>query len=123
MVVNDTGKLADYTAGEALRRSAVCSLVRDSFKTTGISPFNPSVIRDKCQFNWSAAERENFLTAVPALAKTFESNYELKEKDFENTGIPATQSTRDELDIHRRRALFLHAPLVLKKLRDQAVKA
>ena len=112
-----------YTAAEALRHSAVCSLVQESFKTTGISPFNPSVIRDKCQFNWSAVERENFLTAVPALSKTFESNYELKEKDFENTGIPATQTSRDDLDIHRRRALFLHAPLVLKKLQDQAEKA
>lgn len=110
-----------YTVVEALRLSEVSKLARKSFKTTGVVPYNPSVIRDKCQFPWSDAQKAQFVAAVPVLSKTFETNFELKEKDFDDAGIPANNTSRDGLPVHRRRCLLLHAPHVLQDLQKQAV--
>jgi len=109
-----------YTVVEALRHSGVCALVRNSFETTGVAPFNPSVIRDKCQFTWTEAQKAQFVAAIPALSKIFETNFELKEKDFDDAGIPANNTSRDALPVHRRRALLLYAPHVLQDLQNQA---
>lgn len=109
-----------YTAAEALRGTAVSSVLQDSFRISGVSPLNPALIRDRCKYAWSEEEASGFLMAVPTLSEVFASNFELKESDFDDCGIPTNNKSRDELPVHRRRALLLHAPHVLADLRDQA---
>lgn len=109
-------------AADALRKSSLSSIVMDSFKVTGVSPFNLSAIRAHCSYKWQPGDEQRFDEAVPALAAIFGRNFELKEEDLEKAGIPATQSSRDVLPVHRRRALLIHAPHILADLAEQAAK-
>jgi hypothetical protein len=101
----------------------VSSVISDSFVVSGVSPLNAAVIRDRCKYAWAEGEKEQFLAAVPALATVFEEHFEVKEDDFEAARIPRNNEDRDNLPVHRRRALMLHAPHVVAALRDQAERS
>lgn len=108
-----------HTAAAALRTTAVSSVVKDSFKSAGVSPFNVQTIRKKCQYRWTRDQEQLFDHAVPELSAIFARNFELKEKDFDNAHIPANNESKDGVSVSRRRALLLFAPHVLLDLQNQ----
>ena len=111
-----------HTAAAALSEVAVGSVVMSSFQTSGVSPFNIALIRDRCKYIWKGSEDERFITAVPELADIFAQHFELKESDFDTVGLADNNNNRDDLPVHRRRALLLHVPHVLAALREKTAQ-
>ncbi len=111
------------TAAAALRKSAVSETVVNSFRDAGVMPFDPVLIRNKCQHYLNADQKRSFNAAVPELAKIFARNSELKESDFDKYEIPMPNVSKDNAPVHRRRSLLLHAAHVLEDLKKQAEKA
>jgi hypothetical protein len=83
----------------AVRKALKGSVVTDSFKITGVSPTDTQTIRNLCQFSWSREDKENFDRAVPVLADILKTNFELKEKDFDDVEIPSNNGNKDGLSI------------------------
>lgn len=111
-----------HTVAAALRDTLDMQVVLDSFKDAGVSPTDPTIVRSKCQYPWSSAEARRFVEAVPELSAILARNFELKEKDFDDAHIPTNNDPKDQLPVHRRRSLILHAPHVLADLQEQAAK-
>lgn len=111
------------TAAAALRKTQVSETVVNSFRDAGVMPFDPVLIRNKCQHYLDAEEKRSFNAAVPELAKVFARNSELKESDFDKYGIPMTNKSKDNAPVHQRRSLLLHAAHVLEDLKKQADKS
>lgn len=111
-----------HMVAEALRKTVSVATVKNSFKSAGVSPFDVSTIRDKCQFEWSDEQKAQFDSSVPVLAAVIARNFELKENDFENAHIPVNNENKDALPVHRRRALVLHSPHSIQDLDAQATK-
>ena len=98
-------------------------VVRESFRLTGVSPFDVETVRNQCRYVWKEGEEEKFDLAVPELSRRFGRNFELKESDFDELSIPANNKPKDGVSVHMRRALILYAPQVLQALQDQAAKS
>lgn len=111
-----------HTAAAALLDTMQSSVVKKSFESAGVSPYDPCIIRQKCQYHWSSEDKVRFVEAVPELSAIIARNFELKEKDFDDAHIPMNNDPKDEVAVHRRRSLVLHAPHVLTALRVQAQK-
>lgn len=111
-----------HTAGQALRDTLKPGTVKKSFRSAGVSPTDPSAIRQKCLYPWSSDEKRQFVEAIPVLSDIIARNFELKEIDFDDAHIPANNESRDTLSVHRRRSLLLHAPHVVADLQEQVAK-
>lgn len=111
-----------HTVAQALRDTLDCGVVKKSFKSAGVSPTDPRTIRQKCLYPWSSAEKRQFDEAIPVLSGIIARNFELKEKDFDDAHIPTNGEPKDELSVHRRRSLMLHATHVLEDLQEQVAK-
>lgn len=107
----------------AMRATFTCSTAKNSFITTGISPFNPAIICSNCQYAWSVEDKERFKIAVPLLSHRFALNFELNENDFNNLNIPINNGEKDNLPIHQRRCMMLNTPAVNTELRKQAARS
>lgn len=97
-------------------------VLRDSFRTTGVSPFCIETVRKKCLYGWTKAQEQQFNLAVPELSKKIALNFELKESDFDACQIPVNNEPKDGVLVHKRRALLLFAPQVVQALQQQASK-
>lgn len=106
----------------ALRTTLTADMIKKSFKDAGVSPFNAESVRKVCQYNWSPADKKQFVTAVPELARRMKDQGELYEKDFDENKIPVNNKSKDGAPVHQRRALVLNAPHVLQDLAVQAAK-
>jgi len=119
--LRDAQKCLLYAA-EAVRDTVTPAIIKNSFKDAGVSPFDANQVRSACTYSWSAAEKKQFVDALPELSRRIKANSELYEKDFDENKIPVNNKSKDGAPVHQRRALLLSAPHVLRDLAEQAAK-
>jgi transposase len=81
-------------------------IVTDSFKWTGIYPFNMQKILKNCSTILSGTEEKLIMDAIPTLSEKFQNQGELFDEDFDEVGIKET-TKKDHLVTNRRRSIIL----------------
>ncbi|KAJ1381500.1 hypothetical protein B484DRAFT_462038 [Ochromonadaceae sp. CCMP2298] len=96
---------------QATQRAFHSKAIADSFKVTGLYPFNMNVIFKNCTTQITADEQLRFCTILKPLCRLFMQQGELLERDFDRYNVRAGTADRGQhLIVSRRRCVLLSSP-------------
>jgi hypothetical protein len=96
---------------QATQRAFHSKAISDSFKVTGLYPFDMNVIFKNCTTQITADEQLHFCTILKPLCRLFMQQGELLERDFDRYNVRAGTADRGQhLIVSRRRCVLLSSP-------------
>jgi transposase len=113
---------------QSTQRAFHSKAITDSFKETGLYPFDMTVIFSNCTGNITPDEQMHFLEILPRLKRLFMEQGELLELDYDKFQVRAGTADRGQhLIVSRRRCVLLSSPgfwareLEKQRLKEQTV--
>lgn len=97
----------------AIQNTVKRSMIKDSFRLTGVYPFSLGQILHQCNTTITPDEQLNICAVLPKLATLMLEHGELKEADMDKCHIRGT-THKDNLVLNRRRSVILTCGSIVK---------